>query len=572
MRELLRDTVFSHTLRLITGGKVFKYPEELDPSIWEKYVHSEKSANIARHGQTEAPKPSSQEKLADGGRDESPNSRDSSATAVDHDTVVNGERSRHVDPEKGKDYYIVDWYGPNDPENPLNWSHGKKFFVTFEICFLTFSVYIGSAIYSAGIVDVMSHFGVSQVAATLGLTLFVAGYGLGPMLWSPMSEIPQTGRNPIYIITLALFVVLQVPTALATNFGMLLAFRFLTGFIGSPSLATGGASIGDMYSPAKRTYGLAVWGMGAVCGPTLGPLVGGFAAEAKGWRWPIWELMWLSGGTLAFLIFFLPETSSANILYRRARRLRKLTGNDKLICEPELQSQEMTSKDILQMTLVRPFTLLFAEPIVLALDLYIALIYGLLYIWFESFPIVFEGIYGFSLGIEGLAFLGILVGVFVVLPPFVWYQHKYIEPKFNENGELKPEWRLPPSFVGAFAIPICLFWFGWSSRPDIHWIVPIIGTAWFSIGAFLLFNTVMNYLSDAYPAHVASVLAGNDLLRSMVGAGFPLFASAMYNNLGVNWASSTLAFISIAFIPIPFVLFKYGEWIRHKSKRARHDL
>ncbi|KAI0482647.1 MFS transporter [Xylariaceae sp. FL0804] len=567
--ELLRDTVAGHALRLLTGGRVLKYPEEVDPSVWERYVHAEKSANMARFGETAAPTPPGGE-----------SSTTSSATHVDPQAVVHGQPVRSIDSEKGKDYFIVDWYGPHDPENPRNWSRMKKFFVTFQICFLTFSVYIGSAIYTAGIESVVAHFHVSRVAATLGLTLFVAGYGLGPMLWSPMSEIPQVGRNPVYLPTLLLFVVLQVPTALATNFGMLLAFRFLTGFVGSPSLATGGASVGDMYSPAKRTYGLAVWGIGAVCGPTLGPLVGGFAAEAKGWRWPIWELMWLSGGTLLVLVFCLPETSSANILYRRTRRLRKLTGNEKLISEPELVGKDMTGKDIIMMTLVRPFTLLFAEPIVLALDLYIALVYGLLwyvlkmiaYIWFESFPIVFVEIYGFSLGTEGLAFLGILVGVFVVLPPFIYYQYKYIEPKFNENGELKPEWRLPPLFVGTFTIPICLFWFGWSSRPDINWIVPIIGTAWFSIGTFLLFNCVMNYLSDAYPDYVASILAGNDLMRSALGAGFPLFASAMYKQLGVNWASSTLAFISIAFIPIPFVLFKYGEWLRHKSKHARHDL
>ncbi|KAK6842742.1 hypothetical protein PG990_005325 [Apiospora arundinis] len=573
MEGLFRDTFFSHCLRFVTGGKVFKYPEEVDSSIWTKYVNAEKSANMAQHGQTTAPERSSCEGLAEQDPQQLPaNSRSSSATEVDHQAVSDSTHKRHIDPEKGKDHFIVDWYGPNDPENPRNWSRPKKFFVTFEICLLTFSVYIGSAIYSAGIMGVTKEFGVSPVAATLGLTLFVAGYGLGPMLWSPLSEIPQTGRNPIYIITLALFVVLQVPTALATNFGMLLAFRFITGFIGSPSLATGGASIGDMYSPAKRTYGLAVWGIGAVCGPTLGPLVGGFAVEKETWRWSIWEIMWLSGATLILLVFFLPETSSANILYRRARRLRKLTGNDKLICEPELAGQEMTGKDIVSMVLIRPFSLLFTEPIVFALDLYIALIYGILYIWFESFPIVFTEIYGFSLGKQGLAFIGILVGVFVVLPPFAWYQHKYIEPKFNADGELKPEWRLPPAFIGSLAIPICLFWFGWTSRADIHWIVPIIGTAWFSVGTFLLFNCVMNYLSDAYPEYIASVLAGNDLLRSGFGAGFPLFATAMYNYLGVDWASSTLAFISIAFIPIPFLLFKYGETIRHKSKHARHDL
>ena len=88
--------------------------------------------------------------------------------------------------------------------------------------------------------------------------------------------------------------------------------------------------------------------------------------------------------------------------------------------------------------------------------------------------------------------------------------------------------------------------------------MPIIGSAYFSVGTFLLFNSVLNYLPDAYPEVAASVLAGNDFMRSSFGAGFPLFATAMYKNLGINWASSTLAFLSIAFIPIPFVLFKVG--------------
>ncbi|EXJ94135.1 hypothetical protein A1O1_02528 [Capronia coronata CBS 617.96] len=579
MAELFRDTVVGQMLRLITGRRILQYPEERDASIVQKYLNSDNSANTAIHGTTNPPPTEEKEESAarpqTDGAEQTPSgrppSRSSSTTLEDGSHPVNIVGGQKTDPEKGRDADMVDWYGPDDPENPRNWSTPKKFWVTFEICLLTFSVYVGSAIYSAGITDVSSQFGVSKVAATLGLTLFVLGYGIGPMLWSPMSEVPQIGRGPIYIGTLALFVILQVPTALATNFGMLLAFRFLTGFVGSPSLATGGASIGDMYSPAKRTYGLAVWGIGAVCGPVLGPLIGGFAAESEGWTWTIWELMWLSGFTLVLLTFLLPETSSANILYRRTMRLRRLTGNQKLVCEPQLLGEQMTGRDIVMMVLVRPFTLSFTEPMVFLLNMYIALIYGILYIWFESFPIVFTGIYGFSLGLEGTAFLGIFVGVLITLPPFVWYQMKYIEPKFNEKGELQPEWRLPPSFVGAFAIPICLFWFGWSSRPEIHWIMPIIGTGFFSIGSFLMFNSALNYLADAYPQYAASVLAGNDLFRSSVGAGFPLFATAMYNNLGVGWASSTLAFLAIAFIPIPFLLFKYGERLRRLSKYAQKD-
>ena len=237
--------------------------------------------------------------------------------------------------------------------------------------------------------------------------------------------------------------------------------------------------------------------------------------------------MWLSGACLVVLFFFLPETSSANILYRRAVRLRKSTGNDKLKCQPEIDAENMSRNEIIMMVFIRPFSLSFGEPIVFFLNLYIALIYALLYIWFESFPVVFVGIYDFNPGTLGLAFLGILIGGFIVLPPFFWWTHRYLEPKFNENGELHPELRLLPALVGCFFIPVCLFWFGWSARPSIHWIMPIIGSSFFTIGAFLLFMAVLSYLGDAYPAYVASVYAGNDLMRSSFGAAFPLFATAM---------------------------------------------
>ena len=600
MADLFRDTPFGQIVRLVTQKRYFRYADERDPSVWKRYLSVEKSRAMALYGtlsrsRTTEEKAVSEEPVENGASERISPSRTSRE-------VQNGEIDEiKVDPERGRDVRVIDWYGPHDKDNPMNWSLVKKVFVTFQICLLTFSIYIGSAIYSAGIQSVVKDFGVSQVAATLGLTLFVAGYGTGPMIWAPMSEIPQIGRNPVYVTTLAFFVILQVPTALATNFGMLMAFRFITGFVGSPVLATGGASIGDMFRPQKRAYGVGLWGIAAVCGPTMGPLIGGFAAEAKGWRWTIWELLWLSGFCLVFLFFFFPETSSSNILYRRSQRLKGMTGMQNLKCEPEILAEDMTPKDIALRTLVRPITLNFYEPMVFLLNLYIALVYGLLYIWFESFPIVFIQLYHFTLGLEGLAFLGILIGTIVVIPPFFWYLYRYTEPLFNDAGELKPEIRLKPAFVGCFFIPICLFWFGWSARPNIHWIMPIIGSSYFSIGTFILFNSVLNYLGDAYPEYAASVLAGNDLMRSSFGAGcvssspilslphkfpnkappsmlirqssyrFPLFANAMYKNLGTAWASSTLAFLSIAFIPIPFGLYYFGERLRRKSRFARKD-
>jgi DHA1 family multidrug resistance protein-like MFS transporter len=383
---------------------------------------------------------------------------------------------------------------------------------------------------------------------------------------------PFFGRNPIFIGTLLAFVLLQLGVIFAKNFGMLLAFRFLTGFFGSPVLATGGAVIADMYEPSKQAYGIGIWGIAAICGPVFGPLVGGFAVENEDWRWAMWELMWLSSACLAFLIFFLPETSASNLIYRRTVRYRKLTGIANLKCQSELAVEGLTTSAMMQMLLIRPFTIGFTEPIVFLLNLYLALVYALLYLWFESFPIVFVGTYHFTLGTEGLAFLGILIGAIITIPPFFWYLHRYIEPLYTGTSKLKPEYRLTPAFVGAFFLPICLFWFGWSARPSIHWIMPIIGSSFFSVGAFLLFQAVFTYLSHAYPSYVAEVFASNDLVRSSFGAAFPLFANGMYSRLGVAWGSSLLGFLSIVFIPVPFVLYYYGETIRQKSKMARHDL
>jgi DHA1 family multidrug resistance protein-like MFS transporter len=315
------------------------------------------------------------------------------------------------------------------------------------------------------------------------------------MFLSPLSEVPSIGRNLPYLITLAIFVILQVPTVLVHNVAGFMILRFLAGFFGSPALATAGASISDMYSPKKRAYAIGVWGLAAVCGPVLGPLIGGFAAQAKGWRWTIWPLFWLSGGVLLVLLFTLPETSAANILVRRAKRLRRVTGNTALHSVGERAQSQMTGRQIAMMTLVRPFVLTLREPIVFFLNLYIGLIYAILYVWFEAFPLVFSGVYGFNAGEQGLAFMGIFVGAVVTYLGFAVYARVHLEPTFDKKGGvIDPENRLPPAMFGAWFIPICMFWFGWTSTASIHWMVPIIGSSFFSIGTFLLFQSVLNYL------------------------------------------------------------------------------
>lgn len=207
------------------------------------------------------------------------------------------------------------------------------------------------------------------------------------------------------------------------------------------------------------------------------------------------------------------------------------------------------------------------------MNLYISLIYGILYIWFEGFPIVFSEIHGFNEGETGLAFLGLLVGTCGTIPVYFHWKWKYQSKYFDRSGNIQPEYQLPPACVGAFALPISLFWFGWTGNfVSIHWIVPIIASIFFSVGGCTIFNSIFCYLGHAYPRYAASALAGNDFMRSSFGAGFPLFATAMFHNLGVGWACTLLGCLSVLFVPYPFVLFFCGKRIRLASKYARHDI
>lgn len=588
------DTVWAILINKISRGKLLPFPEERDDFVPpEQYLPGYKTRHHSKSRDSQQLTPPSrtssdasettqvgqQQNVANkekaGGSNTPQRSR--SASQDQHENAEKPPESMEDD----SDPYLVDWNGPNDPDNPLNWSMRRKAFVTGLLCLLTFSVYMGSAIYTPGVELVAEYFGVGTVTATLGLTLFVLGYGIGPMIGlSSASEIPAIGRTMPYLITLFIFVILQIPTALVNNIAGFMILRFLAGLFGSPPLATGGASIGDMYSPRKRPLAIGVWGLSAVCGPVLGPLIGGFAAQSfgvEGWRWTIWPLLMLSGFALVVLIITLPETSSSNILFRRAQRLRKVTGNPHLRTKGEIFSANLTGKELALMTFVRPFLLSFTQPIVLGINLHIGLVYGILYLWFECFPIVFVQTYGFNLGELGLSFMGIFVGaVFIYWPFYLWHKHSY-EPLYDrQQGRVAPEKWLEPAILGAWAIPICMFGFGWTANASIHWIVPIIFSAFFSIGTFLLFQSGLAYLGDCYPEYIASVYAGNDFFRASIGAALPLVARAMFNNLQANgpkefpvaWGCVLIGCISILMGPIPILLYKFGPRLRKASKYA----
>lgn len=490
-------------------------------------------------------------------------------TSVTNGAASDSSDSQSAPEEKqGKDPFLVEFSGPDDPEHPHNWSTWKRTIVITQVMLLTSVTYMGSSIYTPGQTEVQEEFKVGHVVGTLNLSLYVLGYGLGPIIFSPLSEFAKIGRQPLYILTFFAFTLLQIGLALVQNIAGLVILRFITGVLCSPSLATGGATVGDIVPQDYVPLFIGLWSVGAVSAPVLGPLLGAAMVEAKNWRWIFWLLLFLSSATLILLVFFFPETSEDSILYRRAVRLRRITGDDRYYTAKAKSEDRLSFKDIMVIALYRPFEIIVKEPIVLAIDVYIALCYGTFYLFFEAFPIVFGGVYNFTLVEVGLAFLGFCVGCCIAYSICIVFLTKVVAKK-AKNNQFTPETFMILAMWTCLCLPLSLFLFGWAA--SVHWILPIISELFFVIGLFNLFQASFAYLAISYPKYMASVFAGNGVCRAGFACAFPLFGKAMYDNLAIDgypvaWGSSILGFFSIALAAIPFLLYKYGPYLRSKSK------
>lgn len=473
-------------------------------------------------------------------------------------------------PGSEPDPFLVDWNGPDDPENPINWKRFKKVVMVMQIMFLTTVTYMGSSIYTPGQQEIQDQFHVGHVVATLNLSLFVLGYGLGPVVFSPMSEQAKFGRMYIYIVTLTLFVILQIPAALTKNIGGLIVTRFITGILCSPSISTGGASLGDFVPPQRMPYYIGFWAMGAVAAPALAPILGAAMVVAKNWQYTFWLLMALCGFALLIFLFLFSETLPKNILHRRAQRVRRETGDNRYYTIGEREEENQKTGELIKELLYRPFALIFSEPGILAFDLYIGLVYAAFYLFFEAYPIVFIEYYHFTLIEFGLAFIGFIVGSVFAYGVLVLFLRKIVFPRFA-NQTFVPEDFLILAMWVCFLFPAALFLFAWTAQ--VHWILPIIWELFFVVAAFNIFQSAFAYLSSNYPRYLASVFAGNALVRSSMACAFPLFGSAMYNNLAtkrfpVAWGSSIIAFVALGMAAIPFIMYRFGPQIRGRSKYA----
>ncbi|EKG14382.1 Major facilitator superfamily, partial [Macrophomina phaseolina MS6] len=279
----------------------------------------------------------------------------------------------------------LEWDGPDDPDNPFNWSHAKRGLITLTVGLVGFTVTLGSSVYTPASSEVAQKFNVSKTAALLGLTLYTIGLGFGPVLAAPISEI--YGRNVVYKTSIPVAALFTLGAGFSNNFASLLVCRFFAGFFAGPVLAVGAGTNADMWPERYATIGVTAFVLWPFAGPALGPFIGGFVAQYKGWRWTQWVILFASAGVYLMLLF-VPETYKKAILKKRAK--------NRGLGPPKTAGPQGAAaiKFLLTVTLLRPVHMLFTEPIVTCISLYVAFAFAVLFAFFAAFPIVFGGVYG----------------------------------------------------------------------------------------------------------------------------------------------------------------------------------
>ncbi|KAI0644022.1 MFS polyamine transporter [Trametes meyenii] len=471
-----------------------------------------------------------------------------------------------VSPEEKEDPNKVSWDGPDDPENPQNWSRAYKWFLTILCLLMTVNVTFASSAPSAASLFIVQEFHSSTEVGYLVTSIFLCGYVVGPILWGPGSEL--FGRQIIFRITLICYVLFHLGQSLAHNIATLLVTRFLTGVFACAPLTNCGGVIVDIWDPITRGSATALFSAGVFVGPVLGPIAGGFLASSSlGWRWVFWIMMIFAGTCTAVAVIFLPETYAPVLLQKKAQRLRKADpqGNAEVYAEHE--RSDWSARGILHRTVYRPVQMLSQEPILMLVTIYLSLVYGVLYALFEALPVIFVGTRGFNIGESGLIFIGVgvgtTIGAYMTIPLSKHY------PKLNVKwrGYPPPEERLWGAMIGAPLLVIGCFWLGWTGNyASIHWIVPAIATVPVGAAVALVFNSFLSYLIDTYLQYSASAFSANTIIRSCVGASFPLFTVQMFDRLGINWACTLIGFCALLLAPSPFLFYRYGTWVRTKSK------
>ncbi|KAL4908558.1 hypothetical protein BDW74DRAFT_175240 [Aspergillus multicolor] len=459
------------------------------------------------------------------------------------------------------------------PGPPYQWSSSQKGWVTWLSCITTLFASFATSCYSPAAEQMSSEWGVSRVAALLGITTFCCGMGLAPMFLVPLSEI--VGRKPVLVTTAVLLDIFQLCCAVTRLYSGMLVSRFFAGVGGSTFTTMVGGIVADMYKSRERNAPMALFTGSALFRTGLGPLVCGFIAQYTTWRWVFYIQIIIDGILALGLLLFFRETRGVVTLRKRAKALNEYYDRLEASGSPGVQlpsSQEQDNNNgldqekenfrrirwkvaehqeranittMLRISISRPFILLFIEPV----------------LFFFSLP-----------HLLALASKRRLHSNLHSKSPL---DHSLNNTEQTRRAPLEylehyPGAQIVLACVESVLLPIGLFMFGWTSEAayGIPWIVPTIAVGISTMGIFSIYLAVFNYLADTYGGYASSALAAQNFCRNLMNGVFPLVGRQLFKNLGYGPAASLLGGVAAGLTLVPWLLVLGGRRIRRRSRLA----
>lgn len=465
-------------------------------------------------------------------------------------------------------FFLVSFSEPTDPDNPKNWPTLRKWAVTGVLSATGLNRIMVSTIMAPALTSIAADLHMNSEESVMAMSVYLLATAFGPLIIGPLSEV--YGRAPVLHVTNIWFLIWNIVCGFANSKGVLLAARFFAGFGASAIYALAGGVLGDVWRPEQRGTSLGIYILIPLLGAAIGPIIGGFITKAITWPWIFWSTSILQAVMIVLSFLLFEETYAVAILRRRAKHLRKTTGDNRYYTETEKLQGGRPTLWVLQRSLRRPVRLLLFHPIVQVQTCLSAFYYGITYLVLSTFSDLWISKYNESISTSGLHYISMCVGEVVgAILGGPLMDMVFRKLKERANGTTAPEFRIPIMLPAAILTPIGLLMYGWAAQTQVFWLVVDIGAAIQAFGMQVAGQALQAYVIDSYADHTSSASAASQFLRSLTAFGFPLFGPAMYGSLGYGWGNTLLALLAATVgMPAPVLVWLYGSRLREKAQSS----
>ncbi|KAI1107955.1 putative florfenicol exporter [Jackrogersella minutella] len=465
------------------------------------------------------------------------------------------------------------WDGTDDPSDPYNWAEWRKVLIGIIFSVGQLVTLMSASIMAAALGNISHDLNIGASTAQITLSIYFLGLGVGPFFIAALCE--MNGRKNIWVTSNLWFLLWNALCPVRKSKALMIIGRFLAAAGAGAGITLTGPVMADMYHAKDRGKSLAIASFLPYLGPALGPVVGGIVVQYVYWPWLFWIISIFDAFITILGAIIIKESYTPVLLRRKAVALSDQPINPALSPSKWAFWHDFFSR--LLVYLRRPIRLLVRRPVIQVTSLVLGLNFGTLTytLMISTFATLWIDRYGQSALIGSLHYISLSLGFCVssqIGGRVMDFIYRRLRDRPKNNGEGRPEFRVPYMIPALLFIPVGLFWYGWSAQYRLTWIMVDIGAFIFTCGSSMIAQAFLAYTLDQFGDLGASANAATRLLSNVMGFAFPIFAPQLYDRLGYGWGNSLLAFIFVALgVPVPILLWFWGAKLRALGKKQSDE-